>query len=443
MSHLSTRQPSPERLYAWMLEDPAAPRLIGEIVRQSNGDVGLAYAPTWIDHGFALSADMPLEAEKVFTPVHRQAREPGAPGALDDARPDRWGEKVIRTLYRPGATVFDNLYFAGDERFGAVGVSTSGDEYRPFPQRPLPRLEDAEDLNEAVRIIETGEGELDDQKQALIGAGGSLGGAKPKAVIAIDGEEWVLKFPNGEHYDHPLAEHAAMSLAAKAGIAVAKTQPVPLLGGHAVAVKRFDRDGAGRRHCLSACTLLRAEMPATLAPEFGYPQLARALRRYADIDTLPNQLLDLFRRMVFNILIGNTDDHEKNHALLCRMDGRTMALELSPAYDVVPTGSGATEHQFLISDDSHEPLLTNAMTVAADFDLSPAEASAEITQLIRVVDDWQSHFRACGVTARDLTELAEIIDRPELLSQRRQFASLAQSLKPLAKKRPKRTKAFE
>lgn len=246
-----THQPSPERLYAWMLSDPQNPRLVGEITRQNNGDVGLTYDPTWLETGFALSDDMPLVAQ-TWTPVHHTARLPGAPGALDDARPDRWGEKVIRYLYKPGASVFDNLYFAGDERFGALGVSSSSRAYIRFMARSLPRLEDASDLNEAIQIIESGVGELQAQQRALLATSGSLGGAKPKAAIAMEGEEWVLKFYNGEPFDQPLVEHATMTLAHKAGLQVAPTLPVRLQGEHAVAVKRFDRHHGARAPCDAA-----------------------------------------------------------------------------------------------------------------------------------------------------------------------------------------------
>lgn len=413
-------QKTPDKLYAWMLSEPKAPRLIGAISRQSNGDVALSYDPQWIASGFALSEDMPISANS-FTPAHRSGRRPAAPGALDDARPDRWGEKVIRYLYKPGATLFDHLYFAGDERFGAIGVSTSSSAYLPFSPRVLPRLDDANDLSDAARIIETGEGELAGQQRALIGAGGSLGGAKPKAVIAIDGEEWVLKFFNSEPVDHPLVEHATMTLARKAGINAAQTLPIRLQGAHAVAVKRFDRQGAVRVHCISACTLVRSETPQGMEPEFGYPQLARAMRRVADASTLDLQLRELFRRMIFNILIANTDDHEKNHALLCHISGRTMKLELSPAYDIVPTGSGALEHQFMISNTSREPSLADAMSAAADFNLTQPQAAKEVQGIIAVVNDWRTHFHATKVSKRDIAEIAALIDDPDLLEQRRAF----------------------
>ena len=404
--------------------DPKTPRLIGEIIRQSNGDVGLQYAPSWLDQGFALSDDMPLEAQ-TFTPVHHTGRLPGAPGALDDARPDRWGEKVIRYLYKPGASVFDNLYFAGDERFGALGVGPSNTAYTPFLQRTLPRLEDARDLNVAVQIIESGEGVLQAQQRALMGVSGSLGGAKPKAAIAIDGQEWVLKFFNGEPFDLPLVEHATMTLAHKAGLTVAHTMPVKLDTAHALAVKRFDRVGHKRVHSMSACTLLRSEVPEGMEPEFGYPHLARALRRVADPRTLDAQLRELFRRMVFNILVANTDDHEKNHALLCVVSGRTMTLGLSPGYDIVPTGSGALAHQFMISETSHEPSLAEAMTGAESFNFSSNEAAHEVARVIAVVNGWQAHFRSLGVTQADIVEVAALIDAPDLLAQRQSFRAEA------------------
>jgi serine/threonine-protein kinase HipA len=263
-----------------------------------------------------------------------------------------------------------------------------------------------------------------------------LGGAKPKAAIAIDGEEWVLKFFNAEPFDLPLVEHATMTLAHKAGMQVAHTLPILLGAEHALAVKRFDRHGGLRVHCISACTLLRSEVPEGMDPEFGYPQLARALRRAADPHTLDAQLRELFRRVVFNILVANTDDHEKNHALLCHTRGRTMKLELSPAYDVVPTGSGALEHQFMVSETSREPSLAEAMSGAESFNLSPMGAAHEVAKIIAVVNDWQTHFRALGVTESDIVEVAALIDAPDLLAQRRTFdvavygASVKQRRKP-------------
>ena len=434
-----------EERFVWMLTDPRNPALVGKIERRSNGDVSLTYGDDWLDTGFPLSADLPLSPNE-YAPIHRRARQPAAPGALDDARPDNWGEKVIRYLHQPRSNhLFEYLYFAGDERFGALGISSSDQTYTPCPTSPLPRLEDAQSISDAARIIGAG-GKLDGQRRLLVYAGASLGGAKPKAVVSIKQDQYVLKLFNAEPVDQPLVEHATMTLAAKAGINVAKTLLVPLEAEHALAIKRFDRvrdrrsvgtnagtnvgkgagkdasTGAGattrRLHCISAATVLRAETPAGETPRYGYPHLARALRRFADQKMVGAQLQELFRRMVFNILIANTDDHEKNHSFIVRANG---VLELSPAYDIVPTGSGATEHEFLIGENSSEASLREAMSVCSQFGLTPGNAAQAVVKIIRTVSAWNTHFRACGVTRRDIAELESVIDRDDLVQQRMRF----------------------
>ena len=135
------------------------------------------------------------------------------------------------------------------------------------------------------------------------------------------------------------------------------------------------------------------------------------------------QLLDLFRRMVFNILIANTDDHEKNHAFLVSTNGSGTTLTLSPAFDIVTSGNGAFAHEFLIGEDSPEPLLAKAMDVCAQFDLMPQAARHEIQAVIHVVNGWRDHFRGHGITERDFEELANFIDDTDLLEQRKNFAA--------------------
>lgn len=156
------------------------------------------------------------------------------------------------------------------------------------------------------------------EARIMAGGGSPLGGAKPKALIEIDGEQWVVKFFNNEPVDTPLIEHATMTLEQRAGINVARTQVIPLAGANALAVRRFDRQGGRRIHGISAGTALRAATTSGAEPEMGYPELARILRRVGITQDGLNErdACELFRRMVFNILIDNTDDHEKNHALL-------------------------------------------------------------------------------------------------------------------------------
>ena len=408
-----------EELHLWYLADPAAPRWVGQLRLVDAGKgVSLQYGASWLASGFPLSEDLPL------IDIEHLPRWKGmAAGAVDDARPDRWGERVIQFLDKPARlSLMEYLLYAGDDRFGALGVSTSTEAYLPRSQGPLPRLAQAQQLSEIVRKVSDRE-PVNAIERRMLAAGGSFGGTKPKALIDIGGEQWIIKFFNNEPIDVPLIEHAAMTLARLAGIAVAETRVLALAGEQALAVRRYDRDGARRIHCVSAGTALRAQTIAGQEPELGYPGLAQLLRRagVADADQNLRDMQQLFRRMVFNILIDNTDDHEKNHALMVLAPTRQGRYRLAPAYDVLPTNSGQGYQEFIVGTEQRDSTLANAMSQCTLFGCTPAQAAAEVMRVIQVVDGWRQHFAACGVTQADLDSLAERIDGDALLSQRRGF----------------------
>ncbi len=262
-------------LYLWFLADPAVPRYVGQLrLVEAGKGVSLRYGADWLAGGFPLSEDL------VLTDVEQLPRWKGmAVGAVDDARPDRWGERVIQYLDKPARlSLMEYLYYAGDDRFGALGVSTSEAAYAPRPQSPLPRLKQAQRLSEVVHKV-SARAPVSSLERQMLNAGGSFGGAKPKALIDIGGVQWVIKFFDNEPIDVPLIEHASMTLAKLAGITVAETRVVPLAGENALAVRRYDRDGARRIHCISAGTALRAQTTPEQEPELGYPSLAQLLRR--------------------------------------------------------------------------------------------------------------------------------------------------------------------
>lgn len=406
-------------LYLWFLSDPAAPRYVGELRLVDAGKgVSLQYGAGWLANGFPLSEDLLLVG------VEQLPRWKGmAVGAVDDARPDRWGERVIQYIDKPARlSIMEYLFYAGDDRFGALGVSTSANTYVPRKKSPLPRLGQAQQLSEAVRKVSAKE-PVNDIERKMLAAAGSFGGAKPKALIEIAGEQWVIKFFNNEPIDVPLIEHASMTLASLADIKVAETQVVRLVGEHALAVRRYDRDGVMRVHCISAGTALRAETVAGQEPELGYPNLAQLLRRAGVADDGLNLLdmQELFRRMVFNILIDNTDDHEKNHALMVVAPTSQGKYRLAPAYDVLTTNSGQGYQEFIVGTDARDSTLSNAMSQCELFGYTPAQAAAEVVRVIKVVDGWRQHFAECGVSDADLESLAERIDGALLLDQRRTF----------------------
>lgn len=341
-------------LHLWYLANPAQPLYVGALRRVSVGKgVSLRYGQDWLTHGFALSEDLPLVDTEFLPPSRLLADAQRAVGAVDDARPDRWGEKVIRFVDKPQRlSLMEYLYYAGDDRFGALGVSTSASQYTPRAAGPLPRLEDAKALSEVAAKIEASEPLTELESKIIAGGGSPLGGAKPKALITIDGEQWVIKFFNNEPVDAPLVEHATMTLAALAGITVAQTQVIALGGLHAVAIRRFDRDQGLRVHSISAGTAIRAATASGQEPLMGYPELARILRRVGVAQDNVNQhdARELFRRMVFNILMDNTDDHEKNHSLLVVSPFKNGRFKLAPAYDVLPTNSGQGYQEFVCGE---------------------------------------------------------------------------------------------
>jgi serine/threonine-protein kinase HipA len=411
-------------LYLWYLGDPK-PRYVGALKLVASGKgASLHYGAEWLGDGFALSEDLPLVDIEFSPPGRLSTDAPRAVGAVDDARPDRWGEKVIRFIDKPKRlSLMEMLYLAGDDRFGALGVSTSSSTYLPRKGGPLPRLAQAQELSEVVAKIEAGDALTTLEAKIIEGGGSPLGGAKPKALIDIDGTQWVIKFFNNEYVDSPLIEHASMTLAAKANITVAQTQVVRLQAANAIAVRRFDREGLQRIHSISAGTAIRAATPSGTEPEMGYPQLARILRRVgvSQGDAHLRDAEELFRRMVFNILVDNTDDHEKNHSLLVVNPSANGRLRLAPAYDVLPTNSGQGYQEFICGLQGQESTLANAMSQCDAFGLAPAQAATQVLQVIAVVNTWRAHFASHGVSDSDLENLAQRLDGEELLSQRQNF----------------------
>jgi serine/threonine-protein kinase HipA len=322
---------------------------------------------------------------------------------------------VIRRFEKsPRLSLLEFLLFAGDDRYGALGVSEGADRYEPWATAPVPALSTLGDMAEAVRRILANE-PVPELQRRLLRPGVSLGGARPKSLVAIDGEPWLVKFSEGEDLDTELVEHATMTLAATCGIEVARTRALEVAGRHAVAVRRFDRSGPARLHAVSANVALRS-----VGEELGYPQLAQLLRRVAPAAGIASQQEQLFRRMVFNILIDNTDDHEKNHALLRQPDG---AYCLAPAYDVLPSAQGLGVQALIVGDAGADADLHNALSQARAFGLKPQRAGAIVREVARRVDAWKDHFRGAGVRDADIDVLAQYIDGERLGTQRRGFAA--------------------
>ena len=388
-----------DSMFLWWLTNPSEPQLIGELslVDKARG-VALRYSEKWLRAGTPLSEDLPLEA-RLFVPQ----RQDSAVGAVDDARPDRWGERVIRVLDKPKRlSLLEYLYFAGDNRFGALGVSLASDGYSPSRTATLPMISDVARIHEIVKKVAAGE-TIEERERRLISPGRTMGGAKPKSLVQIDGAEWVLKFADEYDHDWPLIEHATMSMGRLCNIDMCETRSVPFERGRsAIAVRRFDRPhGDVRRHCLSAGVALLAAGEAE-----GYPELASVFRRLLRTDVQESAREQLFRRMVFNILVDNTDDHERNHALMLDDGGYV----LSPAFDVLPAMQNLRYQALRVGSEQSDATLHNAMTECSAFGLTKDKAAGVVREICAVVDHWRSSMLECGVSKRDVDALEPFLE---------------------------------
>lgn len=397
------------RLFCWYLEDPKTPRIVGEVRLEANARTCvLLLDPEWQRSGFDLIPDMSSRQR-----LHAPRGDERAPGALDDAMPDRWGERMIRVISRPPRmSPLELLWYAGDRRFGALGISSSREAYIPCEEPPLLQAASLRAAEEVIGRVMARE-PLTDRERELIASAGSLGGAHPKMLVAEDGAEWIAKFPKGQNVDQLLIEHASMELARRAGLNVAESRAVRGGVDHVLLVRRFDRTGDRREHAVSARTLLARE------GDDSYATISGLIRKLAAPGEILAQQRELFGRMAFNIMIDNTDDHTKNHAFLRREDG---AWELSPAYDIPAQMNGLGVQAIQISPNPgmlNRFDLEHAVAAAPWFGMRPEEARAEWNRIAGHVALWRDVFAEVGVTERDLDYLADFLESPEKRDHRK------------------------
>jgi serine/threonine-protein kinase HipA len=327
------------------------------------------------------------------------------PGCIRDASPDAWGRRVLihRKLGLKGKDADQEelsemayLLESGSDRFGALDFQSSATKYTP-------RVTDQASLEELLQSadrVEQGLPLQPDLDKALQ-HGSSLGGARPKALISSDDRKFIAKFSKStDLYSVVKAEFIAMRLAKLTGLNVANVELSSALGKDVLLIERFDREkgnqGWLRKPVVSALTLFGLD--EMMVAYTSYQELADIIRhRFAD----PAETLrELFGRIVFNILCGNTDDHARNHAAF--WDGRDLAL--TPAYDICPqprTGSEATQAMF-IHDTNKMSQMTTCLVAAPRFQLNTEEAKSIIAHQIQVIQShWTSVCDDAGLTEAD------------------------------------------
>ncbi|AQR62061.1 phosphatidylinositol kinase [Brevundimonas sp. LM2] len=380
--------PTPREAFVWVwLPGGTEPVVAGRLVAEG-GEIAFVYGRSYR----ALPGAIPLYLPEL--PLRAGLIRPlnGLPiaSAIRDAAPDAWGRRVIlnRAFGLKGPALdgveLDELSFllqSGSDRVGALDFQTSATDYVP---RGGAHASLADLLASAEKVEKNLP--LSPELDQALHHGSSIGGARPKALISDGPAKYVAKFSSGnDTYSVVKAEYIAMRLAALAGLNVAPVRLARASGKDVLLVERFDReaDGAGwrRRAMVSALTMLGLdEMQARYA---SYQDLAEIVRfRFT---RAPETLRELFARICFNILVGNLDDHARNHAAF--WDGEH--LTLTPAYDICPQGRAGEEasQAMLIVDQNRASQIATCLVAAPHFQLDGPSAVGIVERQIRAIGD--------------------------------------------------------
>lgn len=384
-----------ERVEVWLDDELAGDEsaCVGELwVSAARGRpvTRFRYDPLWLSRGaggFAIDPELPL-GEGDFFPVSGRTLH----GALRDTTPDLWGRRLMDRRERDDASVESRRPRAPTEWDYLLGVQDSGrlgalrlrdpksgrwlDARKPgIP--PITRLRELQAA--AERLDADPSVPVDPAIAGLIQPGSSLGGARPKATFHdTDGSLWLAKFPSqDDRLDVGAAEYLLHQLAHACEIEVPPARLEALGGrGTTFCVQRFDRRGSRRRMFWSAMTLLGKSD----GDDAGYLDISEALQNQADANTVERDLHQLFRRVLFNILVGHRDDHLRNHSFLRAPSGWTLA----PAFDLNPE-LDRFEHALAIDEADHRPSPENLRATAELYRLTPAAAA-------RIEDDLRARL---------------------------------------------------
>jgi serine/threonine-protein kinase HipA len=342
-------------------------------------------------------------------------------GSIGDSAPDWWGRVLMRRAELRRAqrqketprTVreIDYLLMVDDEtRLGALRFAEreGGSFLSPNGAARIPPLLELPRLLAAAEHV-MGDTETDEDLRLLLAPGSSLGGARPKASVRDkDGALAIAKFPNrGDELNVVLWEAVALKLAAKAGIPVPAWRLESAAGKPVLLLRRFDRDANRRIPFLSAMSMLEGRYGETRS----YMEFVDVLRRHGE--AAKEDMHGLWRRIVFSVLITNTDDHLRNHGFLYAGPG---GWRMSPAYDMNPVAAEIRPRILSTAIDMHDATasLELAFDVAAYFDLAPTEARQIAAQVGKATATWRKEAARLGVRTAEIDRMASAFEHADL-----------------------------
>jgi serine/threonine-protein kinase HipA len=382
--------------YVWVWLPEASEPVVAGRLEAAGGLVNFNYGQGYLRREDAISLylpELPLVPGRISPPPGMSIA-----GCIVDASPDAWGQRVImnRVLGAGGMeedpaalSPLTYLLESGSDRIGALDFQASPNEY-VSRQGGTASLEE---LMQSAERVEQGIPLSPVLDAALLHAS-SVGGARPKALLEDGDRGLIAKFSSvTDPYSIVKGEYVAMELARRAGLDVARVELVQALGKDVLLVERFDRlpGSAQRRAIVSALTIL--ELDEMLARYASYVELAHIVRkRFTDA---PATLRELFARIVFNVLVGNTDDHARNHAAFWK--GRE--LTLTPAYDICPqsrSGGEATQAMSIGPDGFRMSQVAGCVKAASSYLLSESEARDIVDHQMDVIESEWSDVCDCA-----------------------------------------------
>ena len=401
------------------------PHFVGRLwarLRKNKESATFEYDQQWLQHPARFS----LEPALALGPgAFHTAADAALFGAIGDSAPDRWGRGLMRRMARrqaehAGQTVrtlheIDYLLMVDDEaRQGALrfAAQPGGPFLREHDAQRIPLLLELPKLLSAAERV-ADEEDTDEDLRLLFAPGSSLGGARPKASVRLqDGSLAIAKFPRkDDEINTVLWESVALALAANAGIAVPAARLEIVADKSVLLVTRFDRNGARRIPFLSAMGMLGAKDNETRS----YLELVDALRQHG---AAPREDMEaLWRRMLFSVLISNTDDHLRNHAFL--YDGPN-GWRLSPAYDLnpVPVDIKPRILATAITPDDNTASIDLAFEVAGYFELGDARTREIASEVAAAVSRWRAEAARQGLTRQEIDRMASAFEHQDLARAR-------------------------
>lgn len=403
-----TSENAPQQAFVWIwLPGETAPVVAGRLSYDNTGKLVFNYGRSYLERVRVRSPAIPLYLPELPLQPGILPLLPGLtmPSSIRDSAPDAWGRRVIinRTFGIRGAdtdtALLDELTYlleSGSDRIGALDFQRSAAEYEPRYAKNVAM----EELLRSAERVEQGVPLTPELDQALF-HGSSIGGARPKALIEEDDKKYIAKFSaSNDLYSVVKAEFIAMRLATICGLNCAPVRLTQAAGKDILLIERFDRvraeAGWTRRSMVSALTLF--SLDDMMARYASYEEFAQLIRHR--FERPAETLRELFARICFNILCGNTDDHARNHAAF--WDGEK--LSLTPAYDICPQGRAGNEatQAMLIAGNNRFSQRSACMETAHNFLLSPAEAAQIFDgQVEKISEHWDAVCEEARLTEID------------------------------------------